>query len=653
MRKKVRCMSLVKLEQVARQFLTEPIWQNISLDISASERLGIIGANGCGKTSLLRIIGKLDEPDYGQAVFSQGLTIGWLPQTPQFDNNLTIRETIINSQQHVLDELTAYETACEAYSLNPSLENERQVEHLSNVLNATQAWELNTRIENMISQLNLENITEPIGNLSQGTRKKVAICIAFLDNPQLLLLDEPTNHLDTITIDWLEIQLNAFKGAVVMVTHDRYFLDRTVNRILEIDKGSGHLYEGNYAKYLEKKAHLIELNQVETEKRANLIRQEMEWFKRGARARSTKQKARQERLAELLEIQLKQKALLNRNQEVTFNQFQSSNRLGTKGIDLYAVSKSYEGHTLFKDFSLKIGKGARLGFVGANGCGKTTLLNIIAETILPDSGHVEVGETIRRGYYTQTAEDENEDQTIIDYLRESGDYMILADGRRVSAENLLEQFLFPRPMQHSLVSKLSGGERKRLRLLRLLMTSPNCLLLDEPTNDLDIPTLVRLEAWLDDYPNIVIIVSHDRYFLDRCADRLFYFGDGQIQEFVGDYETLREHINKQAENQARQQKMLKEEAEQAQKTTQTIQTKTTEKTTPPKKKKLSYKQSARLKELEDLIEQNEETLKQIKQLLANPSDNTQEMTKAYKNFEIIQNDLDKYMAEWEELAFLA
>ncbi|MGM9991421.1 MAG: ribosomal protection-like ABC-F family protein [Candidatus Bruticola sp.] len=643
-------MSLVKLDQAGRQFLTEPIWQNISLDIGAAERLGIIGANGCGKTSLIRVIGRLDEPDYGQITFSQGLTIGWLPQTPQFQDNLSIRETIRHSQQHIIDKLSEYEKICEAYSLNPSPENTQKMERLSAQLNASQAWELNTRIESMISQLNLENITEPIGKLSQGTRKKVAICIALLDNPQLLLLDEPTNHLDTVTIDWLETQLNSFKGAVVMVTHDRYFLDRTVNRILELDKGSGYLYEGNYAKYLEQKAHFLELNKAETEKRANLIRQEMEWFKRGARARSTKQKARQERLAELLEVQQKQKALLNRAQEVTFKNMQSGQRLGTKGIDLCNISKNYGGRTLFKNFSLKIGKGARLGVVGANGCGKTTLLNIIAETIKPDSGHIEVGETIRRGYYTQTQEQENFEQTIIDYLRESGDYIVLADGRRVSAENLLEQFLFPRPMQHTLASKLSGGEQKRLRLLRLLMSNPNCLLLDEPTNDLDIPTLIRLEAWLDDYPNIVIIVSHDRYFLDRCADRLFFFGNGQIQEFAGDYETLRQHITKQAEEQARQHRLLKETTERP---SPRQPDSSPDKQPPTKKKKLTYKQSNRLKELENLITQSENRMGQIEKLLENPIGSPEQMASLGKEFENLKADIETYMLEWEELASLA
>ena len=324
-----------------------------------------------------------------------------------------------------------------------------------------------------------------------------------------------------------------------------------------------------------------------------------------------------------------------------------------KNLQVQELTLAFADREILRDVSFNMNEKTRCALAGANGCGKTTLLNIIAETIKPDSGHVEVGETIRRGYYTQTAEDDNENQTIIDYLRESGDYMTLADGRRVSAESLLEQFLFPRPMQHSLVSKLSGGERKRLRLLRLLMSGPNCLLLDEPTNDLDIPTLVRLEAWLDDYPNIVIIVSHDRYFLDRCADRLFYFGNGKIQEFVGDYETLRDYINKQAEDQARQQKMLKEEAERAQKAAQEPARQAAPKAAPPKKKKLSYKQSTRLKELENLIEQNDERLEQIKQLLANPSDNTEEMAKAYQDFEIIQTNLDKYMAEWEELASLA
>lgn len=638
-------MTLVKLENAARQFRTEPIWQNLSLSIEPGERLGIIGSNGCGKSTLMRVIAGIDKPDYGSISFAKDLTVGWLAQTPEFNPEHSIRQAVEHTQSAVLETIKEYEKACEIYSRTSDPADAARMDALNRRLSASDAWSLNVRMENLLSTLELNNIDKPMGLLSQGTRKKVAICAALLENPQLLMLDEPTNHLDAASIDWLALQLNNFKGAIVVVTHDRYFLDSTAERILELEHGTGKLYEGSYEKYLVQKEHDLALSHAEAEKRANLIRREMAWFKRGARARSTKQKARQERLAEIIELQKQQTGLLSKASETNFGSLAGSQRLGSKGINLYDISKSYQNHILFKDFSLKIGKGERIGIVGPNGCGKSTLLRIINETEAPDSGHIETGETVRIGTYSQTGDDDAPGSlSIIDYVRESGEYIIAPDGRRVSAENLLEQFLFPRSIQHNQAAKLSGGEFKRLRLLRLLMRGTNCLILDEPTNDLDIPTLIRLEAWLDDFPGIVIIVSHDRYFLDRCADRLFCFdGHGQIREFIGDYASLREAMLQAAKHTSRQMASPRTSAAAA----------SASPSPAPKKKKLTFKQQTRLRELESLIEQQENRRGELQKLLENPSGDSAQMDKDCREFEKLSQSLDSLMQEWEELAALA
>ncbi|MBQ7502894.1 ABC-F family ATP-binding cassette domain-containing protein [bacterium] len=647
-------MSLIKLENAARQFRSEPIWQDINLTLEPGERLGIIGANGSGKSTLLRVMADLDAPDYGSVAFKTDLTKGFLPQNPYFEPQLSVREAVEQSQREIADLMTAYEQACLNYQHEPSAANGQKMEGLAAVLNSRQAWTLPQRTEAMLSQLSLDGTDLPVGKLSQGMRKKLAIGIALLNNPEVLFLDEPTNHLDTVTVDWLEAQLNLFKGAIVLVTHDRYFLDKLAERILELDRGRAKIYAGNYASYLEQKEHDLQLSCAEDEKRQNLLRREMAWFKRGARARSTKQKARQERLLQLIDYHKEQHSLLNQSADVSMNSLRTSKRLGNKGVNLYGISKSYGERTLIKDFSLKIGKGDRLGFVGPNGCGKSTLLNIITERLLPDSGHIEFGETVRLGLYSQTAQDANTDLTILDYVREGGDYISAPDGRRISAENLLEQFLFPRRIQHDRIGKLSGGERNRLRLLRLLMESPNCLLLDEPTNDLDIPTLVRLEAWLDDFPGIVVIVSHDRYFLDRCADRLFYFENGRIQEFIGDYETLRQHINASArlQNQA-----LREQSPRSRGTETAASPKTdgkeAVKPAPTPKKKLTYKQKTRLAQLESLIAEKEKRQSDLQQIISSPSGHENELMQICREFDALQNELEELFAEWEELAALA
>lgn len=623
---KIFSMSLLKLENISRQFRTEPLWSGFSLSVELNERIGIIGANGCGKTSLLRIMAGLEEPDIGQATFAKDIKIGFLPQTPQFEPQMTVLETICHSQAKTALLLEEYETLC----ADMRQENAEKIDKLAMEIEARGGWQLKDRAKEIASRLHIRNLQARMGELSVGQQKRAAIAQALLDEPDLLLLDEPTNHLDTVTIDWLESCLKSFRGSLVVVTHDRYFLERATRKIIEIEQGAITVYEGSYADYLEKKSHQKMLDAQSEEKRANFIRREMAWFRRGARARSTKQKARQERLMEILS----QKRPMQ-EKKLSMKSLATCAHLGTKGIILHNVSKSYGDHEVIKDFSLELTRGDRIGLVGANGSGKTTLLNIMSENIAPDQGYVELGQTVSIGRYAQDSQELSPDKKALDYIREAAEVIHTPDGRIITAETMMENFLFPRSMQSTLIGRLSGGEKRRLYLLWVLMHNPNVLLLDEPTNDLDLPTLMRLEAWLDDFPGILVVVSHDRYFLDRTVDRLWYLSQGKPREFMGDYDMLRD--------------TLMEEAKSSQ-TVNTQSAKPAVQSAPKKKKKLTYNEERELGLIEKAIETDEKRLAEIDAELSAPSSDAQAVAELYAEKTKLEEKIEKAMLRWEELA---
>lgn len=621
-------MSLLRLEGISRQFRTEPLWQDVTLSIEPGERLGILGSNGSGKTTLLRVMAGVEPVDKGRRIVPQGMRIGYLPQHPRFEPGLSVLDALYHSQTEAMDLLRAHEEACLRMSKgDPEGRHSREVSELAGRLEALGAWDLMTRARTILTRLGLPDLEARMETLSVGQRKRVALAEALISEPDLLALDEPTNHLDTAAIDWLEGFLRHFSGALVLITHDRYFLDRVTRRILEVEQGSVRLYEGNYAAYLQEKDRQEQLEAASAEKRANLVRREMEWLRRGPRARATKQKARQERILALLDRAPK----ANRG-ELTLGQAGTASRLGRKGLLLHGLGKSYEGRPLLGDFSLELQAGDRIGLVGPNGCGKTTLLDMVAGRVEPDQGWVEMGPTVVPGYYAQRSEELPAETRAIDYVREAAEVLVRPDGSRITAESLMESFLFPRPMQHTLIGRLSGGEKRRLELLRVLLGAPNLLLLDEPTNDLDLPTLVRLEAWLDDYPGILMVVSHDRYFLDRTVDRLFHFGASGPTEFPGDYETLRENL---AEAERERIPLRRSPPRPA---------------PPPQERRLSYKETRELQALEVEIEAGDERRLFLEQALAEPSSDAERLHSMYCELETLQARLAQAMDRWAELA---
>lgn len=523
-------MNLVSVMNISKSYGEKILFRDLSFGIEQGERIGLIGVNGTGKSSLLKILAGLDVPDTGQVVAGNGIRIEYLPQNPKFNEHHTVLQSVFYGTSPVLNLLGDYEWLLEqsvAQPNNPKLQ-ERLIE-LSQQIDAHHAWDMEVNAKNILNRLGVTQYSQPIGELSGGQRKRVAIARALIQPSDLLILDEPTNHIDNQTIDWLEDYLSKLKSALLMITHDRYFLDRVVNRILELDKGQLYSYAGNYAQFLELKAAREEQELAQEDKRQNLLRRELAWLQRGAKARTTKQKARVE-FVKALRDQKVEKAADALDMAI------GSQRLGNKVVELDHISHSFNGQVIFQDFSYLIKPGDRIGIVGPNGRGKSTLLNLIAGRLSPDSGFVEIGQTVKIGWYTQENLGLNEDKRVIEYIKEAAPYIRTQDGQVISAGQMLSRFLFPPAMQWTPIGKLSGGEKRRLYLLRILMEEPNVLLLDEPTNDLDIQTLAILEDYLDQFEGTVVAVSHDRYFLDRVADKLLAFEPhGKIREFFGMY----------------------------------------------------------------------------------------------------------------------
>ena len=593
-------MNILNIEHVSKIFGEKVIFDDVSYGIHQGDKIGIIGINGTGKTTILKIIAGLEEPDEGQIVMQNGLRITYLPQNPEFPPNATILDYVADGKWQ-RDWATASEAA------------------------------------NILNKLGITDHEEKIEHLSGGQKKRVALARTLVNPADVLILDEPTNHIDNEMASWLEDYLRKFKGALVMVTHDRYFLDRVTNKILEISHGKLYSYEANYSKFLELKAQREEMELAGERKRQSVLRMELEWAKRGCRARSTKQRARLERLEAL-----KNGAAPVTDQRVEMDSVET--RMGKKTIELHHVSKSFGEKKVIDDFTYIILRNQRLGIIGPNGCGKSTLMKMIAGVLKPDAGEIEWGDTIKIGYFAQEVPDMDRNLRVIDYIREVAEYIPTKDGK-ISASMMLERFLFDSAMQYTPVEKLSGGEKRRLYLLKVLMEAPNVLLLDEPSNDIDIPTLTILEDYLDSFAGIVVAVSHDRYFLDNMADRIFAFeGDGHLVQYEGGYTDYLE---------ARERKLADVSVEESSPVKENKPSKNDWKQNRKEKLKFSYKEEREFETIDEDIEKLEEKIASLEADMMKNATNSGKLREIVEEKEKAEKALEEKMDRWVYLNDLA
>ena len=523
-------MNYLSVENIAKSYGERRLFENISFGINKDQKVGFVAKNGTGKTSLLNILAGTDSPDEGQVIYRNDIRVAFLSQEPELDPELTIEQSIFSSENPTLKIVEQYEKAM----LNP--EDADALQKAMDAMEANNAWDFETEFKQILFKLNLEDLQAVVKNLSGGQKKRLALARMLLKKPDFIILDEPTNHLDLDMIEWLEEYFKKEDFTIFMVTHDRYFLERVCNEIIELEDGKLYTYKGNYSYYLDKKEERHQLEATNTDKAQQLYKKELEWMRRQPKARTTKSKSRIEDFHEI-----KHRAS-QRRQDHKVQLELNMERLGSKIVELHNISKELGGKQLMKNFSYTFKKGERLGIIGKNGTGKSTFLNMLTGNLDPDTGKIVIGETVKFGYYTQKGIKIKPGQKVVEVIKEFGDYIPLKKGRQISAEQLLERFLFDRKKQYDYVEKLSGGEKKRLYLCTVLIQNPNFLILDEPTNDLDVLTLNVLENFLMDFPGCIIVVSHDRYFMDKITDHLFVFeGKGEVSDFPGNYTDYREY----------------------------------------------------------------------------------------------------------------
>ncbi|MEA5512385.1 ABC-F family ATP-binding cassette domain-containing protein [Crocosphaera sp. UHCC 0190] len=638
-------MTIFTLRSVKKDFGIKEILKEATFSLDEGDKVGLIGTNGSGKSTLLKMIAGLEPIDGGDLWVNSGSKIVYLPQQPNLDENCTVLEQVFADCGEQMALVREYEEISHKLAHN-SQDTDSLMSRLSQVtqkIESLEAWDVETNAKIILSQLGIEDFEAKIGDLSGGYRKRIALASGLLSEPDVLLMDEPTNHLDALSVEWLQSYLNRYQGALLLITHDRYFLDKVTNRIIEIDQGDIYQYAGNYAYFLEKKAE-AEASEISSQKKhAGVLRRELEWLKRGPKARSTKQKARIDRIGEMREKEFKQ---AQGKVEITT----ANRRIGKKVIELNTIKKAYDERVLIKDFTYIFNPQDRVGIIGANGAGKSTLMNIITGRITPDSGTVEIGPTIHFGYFDQHSEDllVNEDQRVIDYLKDVAELVKTSDGSVITASQMLERFLFPPNQQYAPIHKLSGGERRRLFLLQVLMSAPNVLILDEPTNDLDVQTLGVLEEYLEDFNGCVIVVSHDRYFLDRTVDTIFSLEEGgNIRQYPGnysvylDYKKADEDRAKEAEKEAQKKAEVKGKE----------QSKTEQKVKPSETRKLSFKEKYEYKELEEKIPKMETEKEELEQILyRNPPSDFAEMQTLTERLSQLIEEIDQSTERWLELA---
>lgn len=624
-------MKTLKAKNLTKTYGEKQLFQSINFTINENDRIGLIGTNGSGKTNLLNAVAGIDPADSGEFEAPNDYRIAYLKQSSEINQYETVRDFIYSGDQEVFRVIKRYEQVLAQYTDNPTSNTIfEKFTKAEDEMNRLDAWNTESNIKTILTQLHVDMLDAPINQLSGGQVKRIALAQALLEPADLLLLDEPTNHLDFDSIEWLEKYLADYKGALLLVTHDRYFLDRVTNHIWELSFGHLYEYEGNFAKYVEQKALREQQNEASQEKKYKLYKQELEWIKRGPKARGTKQQARINKF-EKLDQDVHAPKEIDQDVEIGLTQ----QRLGKKVIEIKHLDLQVGGHPIARDFTKLIQAGDRIGITGANGAGKSSFLNAIAGKLPIQGGTIDIGETVKIGYYTQKMEPIPEDKRVINYIKEIGQEVVNRDGEKISVTSLLEQFLFPKFMHGSLIKKLSGGEKRRLYLIKVLMQQPNVLLLDEPTNDLDIATLTVLENYLEHFNGTVLTVSHDRYFLDKVSDQLLIFdGNGQIEQYTGQ---ISDYLKQRAQTTSTSATAAKPRTE------------PTSVAKPKKKKKRTYAEEKEWQTIEAEIDKLEQKSKTITEQMNEYAADYGKLSELQTELNQVSDELENKMARWEYL----